>query len=195
MTLVYRLPSFPTPLNIWRYSSYLGVLPPTTDPDVTGVGNFSIGKRSGLPMNVGYLLVPWDLDIRSSEAGVFSSITQVDRDLIEIEDGSGRYYSVLFPKEYSGLDHANLHAIVQVCVGYDLPPAPPVMLLSSVVPVGAINSVNQSYILPIVPAFLSVQLNGLTLKSGEENDYVSSGTSLTMNYPPITGDELTAILE
>lgn len=61
------------------------------------------------------------------------------------------------------------------------------------VPAGAINGVNTSYTTSYPPlTFIGLYLNGQKLVRGGGNDYLISGTSITMSIAPLTGESLRA---
>lgn len=108
--MAYTVPSFPIPVSVWRFSNWSGVVPPASAPDVIDYCNLVPGRRQfGEGVNPSsYLLCPFGLDVRFSEAGVFGPWPPVDPDLVEVPTGSGRFYTVA-DVEFLGLGFPNQH--------------------------------------------------------------------------------------
>src|SRR5205809_1328138 len=92
--MAYKIPAFPTTMNIWRY----GNAPPFA-PDVVSAAQLTPGRRSitpyvGQPANVNvpavmHALMPIGTDIRDGKAAA-------GPDTCEAPAGSGRMYNVQF---------------------------------------------------------------------------------------------------
>ena len=60
-------------------------------------------------------------------------------------------------------------------------------------PAGQINGVNMTFTVANAPTpatSLRLVLNGLTLRSGADNDFTLSGNTITFAYPPTAGSNL-----
>ena len=62
--------------------------------------------------------------------------------------------------------------------------------IASETPTGDVDGVNDTYTLANTPTFLHVYLDGLLQEEGGGNDYTISGTTLTMNTPPLVGSKV-----
>jgi len=94
----YRQPTFNLNCNIWRIANWAGTIPPAGLPDNASTCQLRM-EVNILPLapapadsSVGMLLLlPMGTDIRGRR-GWFG--LSVERDLVEVPQGSGRYYEV-----------------------------------------------------------------------------------------------------
>jgi hypothetical protein len=73
-------------------------------------------------------------------------------------------------------------------------PSAALVLSANEIPTGLLNGANTSYTLAHSPAISSLELamNGIALRPGASYDYTITGSTITMNYAPISTDYLSA---
>jgi hypothetical protein len=116
----FVVPVMPLNVKIWRWSNWMGVIPPVSGPTLTSpanlacgsVGNFMIGNYGAI------ILLPAGTDIRWSESGTNAPGTFVDADLVEVDFQIHRFYRVGYVNDL-GRGFSNYHRFAEI---EDLPP-------------------------------------------------------------------------
>jgi len=120
--MAFTLPTFNLSVNIWRSSTYAGIIPPVAVPDVTSLGNLATGPRQigNAGWTVSTLLLPALTDVRYSESGNNLPGNIIDFDLVECPAGSGRCYQVDWVEDL-GKGFSNEHRLAAL---FQIPPWP-----------------------------------------------------------------------